>query len=702
MTNQVTIEIETAAGVWTDITNDVYLRDPVTITRGRSDEQALAQPQRLTFTLDNRDGKYSPRNPTSVLYGKIGRNTPVRCKIDDEAFTRFYGDIPGIAPRWNEKHSDNFIQVEAYGILRRLGQGQPVVSNALRDWVLQQSTLAAYYPLAGGEETKYSQNIAPGKKGSFAGYDGAVFTYGKELGAAWLGTGMELNATGDTPYMQGIIDGTGSSVALDFVFQSSALGVLEVEIWPTVDEIWTLQLNTSGDAGTAQVSWYDGEATILTGTATSALTELQDIQLHTCRFELHTIAGPDVEWFVYLDGELVQNDSFGSGTRSISRCPFFRFHYSRFTGQTVMNMAHLAFWADNTAANLPDVGDYHDAVFAYTGEIAADRITRVCDDGDIPLDITGTDTTPMGPQFTETRLESIRDAEATDMGILVERRSFPGLQYICRSHMYNQTASFTLAYNSGQVVAPLEPVDDDQVTRNDVTATRRDAGSDRYTVDTGPMSTQDPPTGVGRYETDIAVNPETDGFLYGIAAWVANIGTLDQARWPSVTVNLNSPNITPGLNSAIKDADVGDRFTITGMTKAFVYDDVSLIIVGYSETITPYIHTITFNCMPAEPYTVAVYGTARYDADNSTLTSSITSSATSLSATKSGTTLWTTDATQMPFDIRVGGERIRVGSVTGSSSPQTLGSLTRSINGVVKAHTAGAVIELWDTPRYAL
>jgi hypothetical protein len=307
----------------------------------------------------------------------------------------------------------------------------------------------------------------------------------------------------------------------------------------------------------------------------------------------------------------------------------------------------------------------------------------------------------MGPQFTESRLEQIRDCETTDMGILLEQRDASGLLYLSRASMYNQTPAFTLAYNAGQVVAPLEPIDDDQLTRNDVTATRREGGSDRFTVDTGPLSTPDPPVGVGRYETDMTANPETDGFLYGIAAWIANIGTLDQSRWPSVTVNLQAPGMNATLRSAIKGADVGDLFKITGMQKAFIYDDVNLIIVGYTETINPFVHTITFNCMPADPYTVAVYGTARYDADGSTLTSNITSTATSLSATKSGTTLWTTDGTQMPFDIRVGGERMTVTNITGSSSPQTM-TVVRSKNGVVKAQTSGTAIELWDTPRYAL
>lgn len=700
MTNQVTVEIETTPGTWTDITADVYLRDTLTITRGKSDEQGQAGPQRMVFTLDNRDGKFSPRNPLSPLYGKIGRNTPVRCKIDNGSFTRFYGEISSWPPKWNENHSDNFVQIEAYGLLRRMGQGQPTISNALRDWVLARSTLAAYYPLSGGEGTKYSQNIAPGKTGSFTGSTGAVFTYGHDMGAAWLGTGLEINATGDGPYLQGVANASGTNIAVDFVFQSLAMGVLDLQIWPGVDEIFNLRLNNSSDAGTTQVSYNDGNGGVTNFAESSPHPALLDTELHTCRFLLQQAAGPTVNFSIYFDGVFYYGDSLG---QNISRSPFFRLHYSRYTNQTYVNVAHFAVWADNTAANLPTAQDYTDAAFAYAGETAIDRATRVCADGAIDLTTVGTasESMLMGPQFTETRLEQIRDVETTDMGILFETRNAPGLTYLSRASLYNQTAQFTLDYSAGQVSPPLEPVDDDQVTRNDVTATRRDGGSDRYTVDTGPLSTQDPPDGAGRYEVEVTANPETDGFLSGIAAWVANIGTLDRARWPSVTVNLNSPNIGTALENTIKDAEIGDLFTITGMSKAFVYDDVSLSIIGYTETITPYVHLITFTCMPAEPYTVAVYDTSRYDADGSTVTSNITSTATSLSATKSGTTLWTTDGTMFPFDIRVGGERMRVTNVTGSNSPQTL-TVTRSINGVVKAQTAGTAIELWDTPRYAL
>lgn len=698
MTNQVTIEIETESGVWTDITSDVRQAVGVTVTRGRSDEQAQAGPQRMGFTLDNRDGRYSPRNPLSNLYGKIGRNTPVRCKIDSGSYTRFYGDIPGIAPKWNENHADNFIPIDAYGDLRRLGQGQPAVSNALRDWVLAQSALQAYYPLSGGEETVYSQNIAPGKSGSFSGYNSPVFTYGKDMGASWLGSGMELNDTTSTRWMQGTGSASGSHAAFDFVFQSPALGVLDVQLWPTYDSWFQVRLNTSADAGTAQVSYYDGNGTLITETATGVIPELQDTQLHTCRLQLSTSAGPVITYTVYIDGAQIDTGDNGL-TQSLSGAPLFRFFYDRFAGQTVMNMAHLAVWADNTLANIPTASDYAEAAFAYAGETAIDRIARVCADGDIPLSTVGAaaESMPMGPQFTETRLDQIHDVEATDMGILVEKRNAPGLEYISRAAMYNQTPQFTLTY-PGHISPPLDPVDDDQVTRNDVTATKREGGSVRYTVDTGPLSTLDPPDGVGRYETEVTVNVETDDLLDPVAGWIAGIGTLDKARWSSVTVNLNSPNLTEGLKDAIKDADVGDLFVITGMDAAFVYDDIRLIIVGYTESITPHVHTITFNCMPAEPYEVFIVESDRVSpGDLFQLNASLTTTATSMSVLSTDSvTLCTTSAGDMPVSIMVGGEEITVGAISGTTpgSAQTFSSLTRSVNGVVKTHASGETVRL--------
>lgn len=708
-----TMEILTAVGVWTDISNDVRQSSGITITRGRSDEQSQAQPQRMSFTLDNRAGKFSLRNPLSPLYGKIGRNTPVRCTIDSGAFQRFYGVIPSWPPNWDPSHADHNIAIEAAGILRRLSQGQPVVSTSLKDFTLGQSpvylqSLGAYYPLDGGSETITSPNLAPSKNGSFRGVadsSNPAFTYGQEM-PAWIGTGMELNETTSASYMEGTVGLLSPSAALDFVWNSAGLGVLQPQFTDYNGQTWLVTMNTSADAGTLQVVSTDSDGVSTVFTATGVIPELQDANLHHFRLLINS-PSIDTDYTVYIDGNVVDSGTL-VGT-SVSGCKHTRFHYTRYTNQTVVNLAHVTVWVGATVGFIPPVAGVAAAALGYVGETAIDRLVRVCGDGDIPIVTVGTaaDSAPMGPQFSESRLDQIRDCETTDMGFLLEQRDADGLLYLAINSLYNQTAQFTLDYSLGQVSPPLDPVDDDQVTRNDVTATRRSGGSARYTVDSGPLSTLDPPNGVGRYDTDVTVNTETDDQLNSVASWIAGIGTLDKTRWPAVTVNLSAPGVGAALRNLIKAADIGDRFVITKMNKAFVYDDVSLIIIGYTEVIDPFMHTITFNCMPAEPYEVfEVESTgSRISSGETSLTNAtMTTTATSMSVLSAdATTLWTTAGGDMPISIMVAGEEMSVTAISGTTpgSAQTF-TVTRSVNGVVKTHATGEVVRLKRRAVWAL
>lgn len=64
------------SGAWHDVTVD--LADiGVKIKRGRTGT-GHADPQTMEVTLDNADGRYSPRTPTSPLFGLIARGTPIR------------------------------------------------------------------------------------------------------------------------------------------------------------------------------------------------------------------------------------------------------------------------------------------------------------------------------------------------------------------------------------------------------------------------------------------------------------------------------------------------------------------------------------------------------------------------------------------------------------------------------------------------
>ena len=72
-------------GTQTDVSSYVYQRSgdspPVTLTRGRADESSSANPGTGTWEWNNRDGRFSPKNPLSPYYGLLGRNTPVRWSV---------------------------------------------------------------------------------------------------------------------------------------------------------------------------------------------------------------------------------------------------------------------------------------------------------------------------------------------------------------------------------------------------------------------------------------------------------------------------------------------------------------------------------------------------------------------------------------------------------------------------------------------
>src|SRR5690349_24338994 len=73
----------------------------VSISRGQPDESTRANPGRCSFQLNNRDGRFSPRNPLSPLYGKIGRNQPVRVSVPNgnvKAY-RIWGEVTSL-PQW--------------------------------------------------------------------------------------------------------------------------------------------------------------------------------------------------------------------------------------------------------------------------------------------------------------------------------------------------------------------------------------------------------------------------------------------------------------------------------------------------------------------------------------------------------------------------------------------------------------------------
>lgn len=68
-------------GAWSPLGLDVD-QSGAHVEHGARSESGEADVSSLSFTLQNGDGRYSPRNPRSPLYGQIGKNTPARVRVN--------------------------------------------------------------------------------------------------------------------------------------------------------------------------------------------------------------------------------------------------------------------------------------------------------------------------------------------------------------------------------------------------------------------------------------------------------------------------------------------------------------------------------------------------------------------------------------------------------------------------------------------
>ena len=128
---------------------------------------------------------------------------------------------------------------------------------------------------------------------------------------------------------------------------------------------------------------------------------------------------------------------------------------------------------------------------------------------------------------------------------------------------------------------------------------------------------------------------------------------------------------------------------------------------GTVEVLGDFAWRISWNAVPESPYETAIYDDASYgraDTDGSALHTGITSGAASMSVatTTAGSPLWTTAAADFPLSVVMGGEVMTISAITGTSSPQAFTISARSVNGAVKAHTAGEDIRLYPTPVFAM
>lgn len=612
---------------------------------------------------------------------------------------RAHTEVPAWPPRWDPTGTDVYAPIEGSGLLRRYTQGTPPkLSSMYRGYSLLAGAAIpqAYWPCEDGSN---SGSIASALSGGSPMIFSGTPTF---AGNSNFPCSLPIPTVNSSAWSGPVYTWPSSASAnvCRFLMQVPAAG--------DTNNAVIARMYTSGTVARLDLLYNTGGALTLTGYSaggTQLFTSLTGFNVNGALMRVSmelTTSGSNINWVV---GTLVAGSNtyfFNNGTltsatlgavSSVGINPG-----SNLTGTAI---GHISIQAISTSV----FGTLFGPLRAWINETAGARFARLCSEQGVNSRVYGfpNNTVAMGYQEPNDFVSLLQECESADGGLMYEPKQTLGLAYRTRVSMFNQAAKLALSYTAAQLSPPIEPTDDDLLIRNDYTVTRNNASSARAYLATGPLSINPPPNGVGDYGQAVTLSLASDSQLPDEAGWLVHMGTVDDVRYPALSVDLSRTELASVYYQA-QDVAVGDRVTVASTPGWLPPDGISQVVRGGVEVCYGYIHTEQWNCAPESPYRVAtcddpVLGVA--DTDGSTLAGGPTYSATATSlqvattGAATGSPLWTTSAGDWPFDIEVAGERMTVTAVAGTSSPQTF-TVTRSVNGVVKSQTAGTDVRLFQ------
>ncbi|MGX1512242.1 hypothetical protein [Streptomyces collinus] len=528
----------------------------------------------------------------------------------------FVGEVSEWPQHWTPDGADAWVPMVASGILRRMGQGRKALQSSLRRRIPSYGPLA-YWPMEEGENATKAYSTVQGG-------DPLTFTQANWAADSTLASSAPLptvgSQSGNLSHLSGLIRNY-SWANLDIW---SVIWMYRMPQVPAARQTFMLIRST----GTVR-DWYiqfgptdsrilglgrEGETlvdrTILTGT---------DIfgKWVKARFTMVQEGSNARFYMVWQD----INGDAGNYTNTLPGVTGRPTGVSSPPGGYSANLQGLAI-GHISAWDEADPVSYDNAMNGWDGETAWRRMQRLATEEGMALSTIRGDQDPelVGPQTTETLLTLLQEAADADGGLLLEDRRRLGLIFRQRASMYSQTPRLVLSYDQAPgLAAPLEPVDDDTAIRNDRTVQRKGGGQAQAVLEEGPLSVQDPPDGISRYDDSVTLNLHSDDQTEPIAYWRLALGTIDGPRYPTVKILLHkAPHLIPQVMALTE----GDLVRITGLPAYVGFGDADLVVDGVHHEMRLMQWTVTLNCQPAEPWQAGVADDAtlgKVDTDGSQL-----------------------------------------------------------------------------------
>lgn len=689
----------------------IPLQNPgIQYTVGRQQENNVAPPATMTFTLDNTNNDYTQYSALSSNWPNVVEGTPVRQRvvIGGTSYTLMQGRAIGFQPKFDSTGRFATVEVTVAGRLRVDSNIKVPAKSPLFRAIYPDAPLH-YFPLEGAVGTLNAPSVMPNDSAILSQQSGGTLTWAGytpeyvsppyyirfgtdnlpdfSKGGALYGSVPTTNASGWGIQFVNFFDGFANGNAHVNVFE-----------WHTADgRLYRMRM--SGDGAffgttiTMAVNDTAAETTVFNDNFTVAV--LREVSV------IFTPSGGNTILQFYNNATLSTATITGvafSNLRDVGINP------DNTVTSVPFVLGHLQIW------NTPTFPQYTQSslltpseLVSWANETAFTRLTRVCAEDNIALDFIGLydDNTHMGPQFVDTIYAILTECEQTIGGWKYDGLT-DGVSYMAPSQRYDQFSQFTLDGTAGELIPPLTPLPDDFLRVNRAIVTRRNGATSTYEDSTGPLGT----SAVGTYERTLSPDPNyyDDSNTNARARWEVHKGTIAGFRWPTINVNIRK---IASRAAAIAGMKPGYMFTVKTPLHYQPFlppEDILLVAEGWTATlIPPYVWNITFNCSLQDTYNVWKIGDSQFGrlaTEGHTLAASAVKNASSLSfSTPAGKRLFTVIPGDFPMYVLVDGIRVKVTAISGTSSPQTA---TVDPTTVTKALGSGKGITMWKNGVYKL
>jgi hypothetical protein len=673
----------------------------VSLERGVADDLDL-KTGTCTFRINDDADLYRPSNAASSLYGQTGQY--MRGAFATASSVRFTGETQYMNPGQTDDHravagvsvrGRRWVDVKLGGPLTRVGYWRDPLSSPLFTSITGQyaANLRGYFPLEDGRDSTSLANVShPSKTGRFNGV-----TLGAD-GPGGGGTALEMSATGSFTVPYAAMSTTAGWQLAFAVKSGTGVDASNRSLWEwrtTNGYTWYWRASTT--VYNLLIRDADG-VTILDENYSHVGTDAGPGQWVYTRIKVSIVAGNvQIEPSWYSE----QAANFWGITTSYAGTNMGAPTQSTVPGGPATTTARFAhhFVVTGVSDDLQSA-DFRSAFIGYRTETAAARFARLCTSRALPYVIRGTTalTAKMGTQPLATFQDQLKSMRVSEGGLIFDRGDNIGIVFATRDYLYSQAAAPVLSIIPTQLSGTLQEVTSAVDLYNVVTAENLIGSSSTAQLPTGRYGTQDPPVGSGRLDTTVKVNLASDGPLADVATWWLRFFTQAGPRFDTLMIDVDNQ---PGLLTACNAAEPGMFILLTGQTP----DPLLLLILTTAQKTNRKRNVFTFGVAAGSIFNVGVYDNAgsRYDSASTTLAAGATSTATSLSlTTRNYHDRFST--TSLPYPLAIAGERVTATAMSAATYSAGVwtqtATVTRSVNGVIKAQSSGAVVQLADPVYY--